>query len=352
MKFSKTLSLLVIASGAAALVAAQGCSSDKTEAPSTSASGRVPPSPPSGAAPSDTPARTFAINQISIGDATRDGSPSKEAWQDYGYNLDGLVTEKESTNVCTRFEGAVPVNQEDGKDGVDNSFGRIILPAIRALVPNPSNTLNDALAAGDFTVLFSVKGLTDDAKQTSTGLSGQLLVGGKFDPSKRPAFAPTEDWPHRKDPIIPLEGAYINNGTFVYGGGGATVVLSLVIQGTALTLTVNRASITFDHRPPNDVVNGNISGVIDTETFVSGIENVAGALTTKLCDGAALERIKKTIREASDIRADGTNGPGVPCDAISVGIGFTGKRVGESKSIAVEGPKAPDPCAVGADGGT
>jgi len=354
MKLFKTLSLLAIAAGATALTTAQGCSSSDSASGTTPASaGKVPPAPPAGAAPSDTPARTFALNQLFLGETGRNAAPLKDAWKDYGYNIDGLTTTKTDTNVCKRQGGADSAKQEDGNGGIDNAFGRTVLGFILGLVPTPSKTINDSIQGGSFTVLLEINGLTDDTKQSNTGLTGRLLVGGAYDESdggtKKPTFAPDDNWPYRADPIVPINGAYVTNGTFVNGAGGATVELALFIQGVQLSLTINRAVIAFDHTGPNDITNGTISGVINTEALVSGIEKVAGRISTQLCGGSTLDTIKQTIRQASDILSDGTNKPGVNCDAISIGLGFTGKKIGPLTTTAVDKAPPPDPCA--ADGG-
>jgi hypothetical protein len=352
MKLYKSLSLLALGVGAVGLVASQGCSSSSSDAGTTpAAAGKTPPAPPTAPATTDTSKRVFAVNELFLGETNRAGAPTKDAWKDYGYNIDGLTTTKTDTNVCTRQGGADPAKQEDGNGGIDNAFGRTVLGFILGLVPTPSKTINDSIQSGSFTVLLEVQGLTDDPKQSNTGLSGRLLVGGAYsdDPMKKPTFAPDDNWPYRADPIIPINGAYINNGTFVNGAGGATVELALFIQGVQLSLTINRAAITFDHTAPNDITNGTISGVINTEALVSGIEKVAGRISTQLCGGSTLDTIKMTIRQASDILSDGTNHAGVNCDAISIGIGFTGKKIGDLTKTAVDKAPPPDPCA--ADGG-
>lgn len=364
MKLVKSLSLLAAGIGTMGLVTlaggAGGCGGSSSTGESTvdsgpAAGGRTPPAAPNAPA-SDTPARTFALNQLYLGETDRTGKAVTGAWKDYGYNIDGLTTTKADTNVCQRQGGADSAKQEDGNGGIDNAFGRTVLGFILGLVPTPSKTINDSINGGSFTVLLEVKGLTDDPKQTNTGLSGRLLIGGAYGEGKKPTFSPTDDWPYRASPIVPITGAYINNGTFVNGSGGADVELSLFIQGVELSLAIHRAAITFDHSAPNDITNGTISGVIGTEALVSGIEKVAGRISTQLCGGSTLDTIKQTIRQASDIRQDGSNSAGVPCDAISIGIGFTGKRIGDPKTVAAETPAPPDPCCNGmacpTDGGT
>jgi hypothetical protein len=360
MKLVKSLSLLVGGLGVAGIMA-QGCGgssgTDNPDAgPGAGGGGRTPPAIPAAGPTTDTSTRTFALDKLFLGETGRNGAPLKDAWKDYGYNIDGLTTTKDSKDVCTRQGGADSAKQEDGKEGIDNAFGRTVLGFILGLVPTPSKTINDSIAGGSFTILLEVNGLTDDAKQTNTGLSGRLLVGGDYSngvtPAKKPTFATDDDWPYRAEPIVPIQGAYINNGTFVNGAGGAVVELSLFIQGVQLSLKINRAAITFDHSAPNEITNGTISGVINTEELVTGIEKVAGRISTQLCGGSTLDTIKQTIRQASDIISDGSNRAGANCDAISIGLGFTGKKIGNAKTLAKDVAPPPDPCTTPADAGT
>lgn len=357
MKLYTALSLVGLGLGVAGLVASQGCGGSSssggndTDAGQT-AKGREPPGKPNAPATTSTDEKTFAVYSLSLGEADRNGVASKDAWKDYGYDLDGLTSSKDSKDVCTRQAGASASNQEDGNQGIDNAFGKVIIPFLAPFAAAPSKTLTDSIHSGSFTILLKIKGLTDDPKQTNTGLSGTLLVGANYGQGKTPTFTPSDDWPYRKDPQIAIDDAYINNGTFVNGTSGATVALSLYIQGVSLDLSIHKAIITFDHSAPDDATNGTIAGVIATEELVSGIEKVAGRISTQLCGGSTLDSIKSTIRQASDILQDGTNKAGVPCDAISIGIGFTAKHIGNPTTEAPPDKTPPDPCTAPEDGGT
>lgn len=356
MKLSTALSVLGLGLGTIAF-ASQGCTSESSTSPGGGAVGRVPPQP-EGAATTGTDERTFALNALHLGEADRSGNKNKDAWKDYGYNLDGLITvvndpkAADLAKVCNRAQGAPATVHNDGKEGIDNAFGKEILKLLDPFAPTPSKSLTDAIVKGDFTIMLKVKGLTDDAAQTNTGLSGTLLVGGDFGESS-PKFSPSDDWPFRASPQVPIAGAYINKGVFVNGAGGAKVELALSIQGQTLKLTINKALITFKHQPPNDIVDGVIAGVIETQEFVDGISSVAGRFSPELCSGTTVEGIKDSIRQASDMLADGSQAAGVPCTGISIGLGFTGKRVANPTKTAPEGEVPPDPCKnPPTDGGT
>lgn len=324
MKLVSALCLFGLGLGAVTSIVA-GCGSSDSGGGTTASAGIQPPAP-TGAPTTATDDRTFAVYSIQVGDTDRAGAVNRDAWKKYGYDLDGLVTTRDSTNVCTQAPGATKANQEDGDQGIDNAFGKVILPLLP--ITGPSKQLNDSIQnSGAFTLLMQVKGLTDDPAQTNTGLSAKLLVGG--DLGKKPDFSPTFHWPYRQDPQIAINGSYITNGVFVNGdpkaAAAAAIEIALNISGQNLSLRINKPTITFKHTPPNDLAEGTIAGVVATDELISSIEKVAGSLG--LCSAGALDSVKTTIRQASDMLKDGTNRAGVPCDAISIGIGFTAKRV-------------------------
>jgi len=327
----------------------------------------LPPAPPTNPTAAPATTETFAIQQLLLGESDRTGAPSTTAWKAYGYNLDGLVTTKDSTDVCTLAQGAPKSNQADGNNGIDNAFGSVILPIIEtaASLPTPSTTISQSIDSGSFTIQLQITGLDDtNAAQNSTGLTGQLFASGAY--GGTPAFDSTTDWPVEPqllvDPTditkgsqISFNQAYITNGTFVSGDlstGGITVTISLVFQGVPLSLSVNHAVITFDHTDANDAANGTIAGVIDTQDLITGLKSVAGRISASLC-GSAFDGIAAQIEQASDIIHDGSNKSGVACDGISIGLGFVGKKVANPDKIASsDAAVPPDPCATDGGSGT
>jgi hypothetical protein len=351
MKLGTALTLIGLGGLAGTVAVTQGCGggSDGDNGTVAEQPGKVVPVE-EGTPTSATEERTFALNSISLGEADRGGNKNKDAWKGYGYNLDGritTVTDQKSPDlnrVCKRAQGAPATVHQDGDQGTDNTFGKEILKLLDPFTPTPSKSLTDAIVKGDFTILLTIVGLTDDAAQTNTGLSGTLLVGGDFGEIP-PTFTTADDWPFVKDPQVAIAGAYINKGVFVNGKGGAQVKLSLSISGQSLNLTINKAIISFKHDPASkSLTDGTIAGVINTEEFVNGISAVAGRFSTDLCSGSTVEGIKGSIRQASDMLADGTQDATQSCNGISVGIGFTAKQVGKPTKETTPGAAPPDPC--------
>lgn len=347
-----------------------GCSSDP---PVTGPTPGQPPGKPSGPATTDTSTKTFAISKLYLGEASRTGAASDTAWKNFGYNLDGKTTAGTSTDVCTRAKGAPSSNQADGTGGIDNSFGAVIMPLIKsaASLTEPSKTITDTIQKGSFTIQVTIKGLSDDAKQTATGLKGDLFASGAYQgdsPTAVPfpgfgAGAANIDWPVRAELLndgntiasgskVNFQDAYVVNGTFVNGSGGATITLSLAFQGVALDLSLKKAIMTFDHTAPGAMTNGTLAGIIDTEELITGLKKVAGRISTTLCV-SQFDGIAQQIRQASDIMSDGTNAAGKDCNGISIGLGFDGELVKNPTKVAKDtGTTPPDPCTNPPDGGT
>jgi hypothetical protein len=326
----------------------------------------VPPQPMSGtaAAPAN---HNYAMNRLYLGNYTRAGQhDTTNGWASYGYNLDGLVTNRLSTDVCTLQTGAAKDVQADGNGGIDNSFGENILPILTAFA-DLDMSVNASIAAGHFTLMTYVTGLDDsNPAQTATGLTGVLLPGADYTllDAGAPAFNPTTDWPvdptslacgpsscAGKDPVanatdrFPM--AYVTNGTFV-GGTPSDVGLSLEINGQKLSFVVHSAVVTFQVPAPGTVKNGTIAGVIRTSELLTAFQGVAGHVSPSLCSAAAFQSIATAITQAADIilNADGsiTNIAGIPCSGISIGIGFDATEIAPPTIIAPPPAPAPNLC--------
>lgn len=92
----------------------------------------------SGGAPSDcgigvlpaTSAVSLTLTGVDFGDATM------SEWEGIGFNLDGLCTTASSANVCSLASGASPQVQDDGSNGIDNSYGENLCAVFDTLAGN------------------------------------------------------------------------------------------------------------------------------------------------------------------------------------------------------------------------
>jgi len=164
-------SLLVIAALAATgILSAAACSDTAVENPPVDPpdqTGIVPPKPGADKPPPEgAVAMTFAVNKLFLGSTDRDGKPNTASgWKKYGFNLDGKVSTEKSEDLCKPREGANPANiYQDGEGGIDNSFGRNILPVVRAAAPDAESSVNQSILDGSFTLLLNIDQLGPDAE--------------------------------------------------------------------------------------------------------------------------------------------------------------------------------------------
>lgn len=316
-----------------------------------------PPPPPSGGTPTRA-VLTFAIQHLYWGD-TRRGETTLDtnAWKDFGFDLDGKTSSTQSLDVCTLQSGASRFVQEDGQDGIDNGWGRGLLPLFQALgklttnvLPRPSQEHDEAIAQGRFTLEIQVVGLSDDPKQSANGLAAQVFLGAPL--GTAPTFDTRTDWPVRTDSLLDgktLEGgakyrsdsAFVTKGTFV--GKGRTLVVPYLLDGSEIPIAIYDAVIVFDHVSHAEAVHGTIAGVLHTGEIAADVHPLAGHFSKSLC-GKAFDAIAYQMEMNDDIESDETSAPNVACDAISIGLGFDAKLVANPTKVVAPPPMPPDPC--------
>ncbi|HEY3818860.1 MAG TPA: hypothetical protein VGL81_16930 [Polyangiaceae bacterium] len=336
----------------------------------------VPPSPPSGATPppTGTSPHDYALSQLFLGDTDRAGLLSGSAWESFGFNLDDLVTTEASKDVCTLAAGASTATQIDGVGGIDNSFGENLLPIVLSLAGSDFSARLDAeLSAGWFTDLMYVTGFDDLSGNTTSAnpLTGVLLAGGNYAAAHdggAPAWDLATQWPIEPESLngcpagvcppgtnpvtsakVRFPSAYQKDGTFV-SGAPTEILLTLSVGGAPLTLSIHAATLAFGPNIPGSVTNGTIAGVLAATELVSSLQGVAGELSTSLCSGSAFQSVAQQIEQSADIVLDATTGavsnaPGVPCNGISIGLGFNATEIAPPASASIAGPTpTPSPC--------
>ena len=323
----------------------------------------VPPSPTSGASPADgTGSVTFAISKLYLGDTDPDGTSDKlNGWKQFGYNIDGLCSSASSTDLCKPADNASHANvYPDGNGGIDNAFGEFILPIILSVASDASARVNQSIAGGDATVLFEMQKLGTSTDYTPLNVS--VFNGG--DLGAVPRFDGTDAWPvlssSLNDGATLASGAkisgpngYLAGDTWVSGDlGPMPLTLYPFGGGVRLILPIDHAVITLQLDATHQHgTKGVISGVMDTQLFLSGFRETMGRIDPTLCSGPTVDSISTQIVQGSDILDDGTQDPTKVCDSISVGIGFDAYPV---QLGAVQQPPTPlpSPCPdAGSDGG-
>jgi hypothetical protein len=314
--------------------------------PDAGAPGSRPPPDPGGPAPNGMTDVVLAIEKLYVGDTDRQGVTSITAWKQYGFDIDGKTTDKTSTDVCTLSSGAARASQADGVNGIDNSFGENILPIFLTVAGQDfARKANAKLSSGSAsTILFEIPNVGTGPSYSP--LPGKSFVGAPL--GANAAWNGNDVWPidsssvngSVSSPVLAFSGAYMNNRVWV-GAPAQSANLPLMFADSTPVL-VSALTIAMTIAPDGRSASGTISGVLPTEAYVNAFKTAAGRISTSLCQGSAVDSVAQQIRQASDILRDGSNLAGVPCDAISIGLGFDATIV--KLGAVVTPPSPPNPC--------
>jgi hypothetical protein len=307
-----------------------------------------------GALPGCTPKSgvILAATKIYYGDTDfTDAADKVNGWKQFGFNLDGKVSTSTSTDLCKPVNNAAPKNvYPDGNNGIDNSFGKNILPIFLGIASDFSTKANQAITDGSYTLIFDLEGLgagADQAPIASKLYGGTLLAAPpKFDGSDCWPVAP-EGLANPVDiasakPFFAMGSVAANH--WDSGPTSATVPLTIDSNGFKIHLDLHfaHASIDLDANHLGSQV-GQLGGVIATSELVAEMKKVAGSFDPSLCSGSTIDSIVSQLQQASDILQDGTEDPTKSCDGISIGLGFKTKAISLG-GIGPVTPAQPDPC--------
>lgn len=300
------------------------------------------------------PGGTLAIHVLRMGDTTPEGQLSSTAWKGYGFNLDGKISTAASVDLCKPAEGANPSSvYPDGENGIDNSFGKNVLPIFLALASDFSTQINDAIDGGRFTVITSIEGI----EPLATGTFLSKMYTAQFPDGASPSWDGLDAWPVRSDslvggdianPKVQLPASQVTAdaaGSRVWQSNpSADIQLVLPMAGLTLVLPIHHAYVQMQLSDDNTKATlGRIGGVLDAEELVAELAKLVGAFDPSLCPpSATFESIAQQIRQASDILKDGSQDPAMTCNGISIGLGFDADAAGLGPVF--DAPAAPDPC--------
>jgi hypothetical protein len=87
-------------------------------------------------------AQVLRLDSLNLGELDADGNVSGVAARSIGYDLDGLCTTTANLDAvqCQRGAGTDTSKPVDGVDGIDNAFGKSLLPLLRGLYLHASAT--------------------------------------------------------------------------------------------------------------------------------------------------------------------------------------------------------------------
>jgi hypothetical protein len=321
------------------------------------------------------------MKTIFLGDTGWDGSisPTGDDWQSFGFNIDGLhyTDACEAQYHCQLQPGGDAEHAMfDGPMGLDNSFGRNILPFLEGLSATPSPTQTAVLESGAYSLVIQLEKL--GAGSDYGGLHAQVFEargsdvnGGTSDSPTPPTDGQWENgsyvWhPYAdslSDPSVTDPSMYQSTeryqDSFLTGnkwssGSKGTIHLRLALSGNVIDLVIYQAVMELQLSPDHTTgTHGILGGVVSVQELGKAIAANEIGLGIGDCpeNPATIGQLIAQVAVAADMNLDGTQHPDEPCDAISIGIGFTTEN-------ATLGAPAPalgiyDPCgSVGGSGGS
>jgi hypothetical protein len=312
--------------------------------------GKQPPAPPAGAGPGDGSMARFAATRLFLGSTDRNGAPNPTAWKTYGYDIDGRISQEGDPGLCQPAAGGSPKVHNDGDQGIDNAFGKSILPLMLSFANDFESLNNQALLEGEYTILIRVDTL--GAAASYVDLPALYYEAAPL--GSPPLFDGSDAWPITAESLTspgdpgssrwPFPISYLNEHTFVTSPLGSLQV-SIALSGMPMQLQIEHAVLTMEVAPDRTTAqNGIISGVLESEVFADELREIAGAFSPELCEGTTVESLIDQIRATSDILLDGSQDPTQTCNGISIGLGFDAVAVLPAGVAAPVAPP-PDPCA-------
>lgn len=263
----------------------------------------------------------FALSHLYWGTKSFDGVESWDAWGSYGENIDGLVTTSDFTAHCKPNGGAAPANAfPDGDAGVDNAWGKLVLPILRTASTTKVSDLDDATSAA----LASEVTLLLDLSNLPNGDGGPIVATSYL--GRSPAGTTWHRAPESFVDGVALgsfPASEIAAGAWDSRREDTTLEVPLVIDHSIVVLKIHRPRVWMPLDAAHTAAtHGIVSGVLDTEELVAALRDWIGIVDPAFCDGTAVDGILSQIRQGSDIMLDGGQDPNATCNGISIGLGF------------------------------
>jgi len=290
------------------------------------------------------PVGAYVVSRVYLGDESRQGGASVNAWRSFGENVDGKVSTPSSSDVCAPLPGASKSVHADGDNGIDNGWGSTVLPILAALTPSISKDVNARIAQGSAPLLLRFDGFSGELDLPSFGLAildPAPLAAAKLDGTDRwPVYARSFDGLGR--PAVAFPQSSLAAGALSTGPRGGPITLRLPGDGLDLDVPIGAVRVTARVQPKG-LAQGTISGVIPVDAFAQSLRNAAARTSSSFCSGSTIEALLAQIRQAADILVDGSQDPAKACNGISIGIGFDAVPATIGETLKDPTP-LPNPC--------
>ena len=328
----------------------------------------------------------FAISDMRLGSQNPAFQPDPNAWEDLGFDLDGVCTNSPTCGTDTPLVSCKPTLSEVAYDGNycrDNTFGRLEVQAASIPEVGGKYGLNDdafncALCTGAYNFIIKLSKYNGTANDDSVRLDmypspglENVLPWNCQDPSWRahPCFTADMPWlirdtavtapqggPSLPDAVFADPNAYVRDGYLVATTPPDTLFWFPSIAGrkadvaTAFPLKLAQGVVVGRIIRGQDgtwtVSDGTIAGRSRESDIIDGFNLIGFCAST---DPNNYGLMQNFLHGKLDILANGGSDPNVTCDGVSVGIAYTARQATAGALIHVDDLV---PCAAAGDGGT
>ncbi len=279
-----------------------------------------PPSPPDGPnVPGEV--RWLVLQSWQFGAYDASGKRTARGWADLGFDLDGRVTtaalSKSGEQTCRHLEGSPHDILTDGRDGIDNQFGSVVVAPLYSICPTLPH--GDIALGDSFTLLLRLED-----------------VGGPDDPSAPGSLFVARRSPGATDWILDdalleagmsvskvrFPSGFVRNGRWWSGPTNVTVPLELPLCDISVPFRLDLRALTVRL----DGSDGMLGGFARTAALRDAQALLLPAVG--ICPGTAdYDIAHNTVEQGVDLVADapGLQALGRVCNALSVGLGFVAK---------------------------
>ena len=328
---------------------------------------RLAPTRPSGPDGDDGEEYFFGLRQVVLNQ--QDG----DAWRNIGLNLDGHCTGSPSfTANCLPPSGRR--SPADGEGGIDNVFGAQLFPLVEFAVPNLEMNARETQDAGALPA-FRIRGWNGEDNDSRIDLTLANVIFTVQEDGSEPVefvidgFEPRAIGGGLLDPPRwdGTDYGYLRDDNFFEGDPDRPLLRddnAFIADRQVVARLPERVEILFPAENAGVRVLVTDSTVVGTlSADLTSMENVvvsgrwaildllATAETVGVCrTSESYGILSMQLDTIADVRSSpGTGGPGVSCDAVSLGVGFTGTRM--QFGGLVPGPPVNNLCDDMPDGG-
>ncbi len=284
---------------------------------------RRPPARPTSADDESVAPKIFVLRDIVI-----DQSPT--LWETMGYDLDGVCSKPPEHPVECMAAGASQP-ELDGEEGIDNAFGHVVVPILKVADSDLQEGARRSQREGRSAIVVHVSnynGLpSDPSVRVWLGQAREAIPAGATEPGI-PAWDGQDSFyvvdsafrnGDLNEPNIDDDNAYVADNRLVMRLPDRAPFPFQTSNGTVV-LTLTDAFLTGTIETDGSLTDVILAGRWSIQDILAAVELV-GMCPADVTYGL----IENLLNNNADIRSTpGTGGPGAICNAISIGLGFTG----------------------------